>query len=82
MAMQHFDDIKTYFPQAFADFEMSDPKLHNHDPWYMVSDFIDAFNNNRAKGVSASAVKLLDVSMSSWRPPKDKTVGLPNILSL
>ncbi len=52
MAMCHFDDIKTYFPQAFADFIKSDPKLPNHDPWYMLSAFINAFNKNRAKTVA------------------------------
>jgi hypothetical protein len=79
MAMRRFEDIKTYFPQAVADFEKSDPKQPNHDPWYMLSAFIDAFNNNRAKTVAASVIKLLDESMSAWRPRKDKTGGLPNI---
>ena len=79
MAMRCFEDIKTYFPQAFADFEKSDPKQPNHDPWFMLSKFIDSFNNNRAKTVAASVIKLLDESMSTWRPCKDKTGGLPNI---
>jgi hypothetical protein len=80
MAMRRFEDIKTYFPQAVADFEKSDPKQPiNHDPWYMLSAFIEFFNNNRAKTVAASVIKLLDESMSAWRPRKDKTEGLPNI---
>ncbi len=54
----------------------SDPKLPNHDPWYMLSGFIDAFNKNRAKTVAASVIKLLDESMC---PCKDKAGGLPNI---
>ncbi len=79
MAMRRFDDIKSYFPHAFADFEKSDSNLPNHDPWFMFSMFINAFNKNRAKTVAASVIKLLDESMSAWHPRKDKTGGLPNI---
>ncbi len=79
MAVRRFDDIKTFFPQAFADFERSDVKQPNYDPWYMISGLIDAFNKNRSKTVAASVIKLLDESMSAWRPRKDKTGGLPNI---
>lgn len=44
----------------------------------------DLINNkniekNRAKTVAASVTKLLDESMSAWRPRKDKTGGLPDI---
>jgi hypothetical protein len=79
MAVRRFDDIKGFFPSAFADFERSDAKQPNYDPWYMISGLIDAFNKNRSKTVAASDTKLLDESMSAWRPRKDKTVGLPNI---
>jgi hypothetical protein len=80
MATWHFDDIKTNFPQAFAGFEKSDPKLPIHDPWYMLSAFVNAFNKNRAKTVAASVIKLLVESMSAWRPwYKDNTGGLPDI---
>ncbi len=45
----------------------------------MFSKFIAMFNDNRANLIAASVIKLLDESMSAWRPRKDKTGGLPNI---
>jgi len=79
MSMRWFEDIKSYFPQAFADFDKANPREANHDPWYKFSKFIAAFNYNRAKMIVASVIKLLDESMSAWCPRKDKTGGLPNI---
>ncbi len=69
MALQCFEDIKMYFPQAFSEY----------DPWYMLSALISDFHFNRQKKVAASVVKILDESMSAWRSRKDKTGGLPNI---
>jgi hypothetical protein len=74
MALRCFEDIKSFFPQAFSDTENS-----SHDPWYMLSKWIKDFNNNRTKTVAASVIKLLDEAMSAWRPRKNKTGGLPNI---
>ena len=79
MGLRRFEDIKAYFPLAFADFDKKDPLDPNHDPWYMISRLIDDFNNNRKKGVAASVIKVLDELMSAWRPRKNKTGGLPNI---
>jgi hypothetical protein len=45
----------------------------------MLSKLIDEFNKNRGKMIAASVIKLLDESMSAWRPRKSKTGGLPNI---
>jgi hypothetical protein len=79
MPLRRFEDIKTYFPYAFADFEKKNPALPNHDPWYMLSQLVDEFNKNRSRQVAASVIKLLDETMSAWRPRKNKTGGLPNI---
>jgi hypothetical protein len=79
MPMRHFEDIKTFFPSAFADFEKRNPALPNHDPWCMLSKLVDEFNKNRGRKVAAFAIKHLDESMSAWRPRKNKTGGLPNI---
>jgi hypothetical protein len=79
MSMWRFEDINSYFPQAFADYGKANPREANHDPWYMFSKFIDTFNDNRANYIAASVIKLLDESMSAWCPRKDKTGGLPNI---
>jgi hypothetical protein len=35
MSLRQFEDIKTYFPSAFADLDK-----RNHDPWYMLSNLI------------------------------------------
>jgi hypothetical protein len=45
----------------------------------MFSKFIDSLNNNRAKAVAASFIKLVDETMPAWHPCKDKMGGLPNI---
>jgi hypothetical protein len=79
MLMRRFEDNKTFFPYAVADFEKRDPALPNHDPWYMLSKLIDEFNKNRGRKVAASVIKLLDESMTAWVPRKNKTGGLPNI---
>jgi hypothetical protein len=57
-----------YFPQAFSDVTQEDPKKSEYDPWYMLSAFISDFHYNRQKKVAASVVKILDESMSAWRP--------------
>jgi hypothetical protein len=66
--MRGFEDIKSYFLQAFADFDNADPRDTNHDPWYMFSKFIAVFNQNRADLIAASVIKRLDESMSAWQP--------------
>jgi hypothetical protein len=80
MSLRRFEDIKTYFPMAFADFDKINNLDPNHDSWYMISKMVDDFNNNRRKMVAASIDKLLDESMSAWHPRKNKTGGLLNIL--
>jgi hypothetical protein len=80
MPLNRFKDIKIYVPYAFADYEKRNSALPNHGPWYMLSKLIDAFNKNRGKMVAASVIKLLDETVSAWRPRKSKTGGLPKIL--
>lgn len=80
MSLRRFEDIKCYFPMAFADLSKSDSlNVANYDPWYMISNFVKLFNENRYLKVAASNVKLLDETMSAWRPRKSKLGGLPNI---
>jgi len=74
ISLGQFEDIKTYFPSAFSDLDK-----RNHDPWYMLSNLIDEFNKNQSTVIAASVIKVLDESMSAWRPKKNKTGGLPNI---
>jgi hypothetical protein len=55
MAMRCFEDIKTYFPYAFADFHKKNLLFPITDPWYMVSKLIAEFNGNQKRIVAASA---------------------------
>ena len=45
----------------------------------MFSDAIAEFNANRAEVLGQGLCKVLDESMSAWKPRKDKLGGLPNI---
>ena len=63
MAMRCFEDIKTYFPYAFADFHKKNLLFPITDPWYMVSKLIAEFNGNWKRIVAAFVFKLLDESM-------------------
>lgn len=45
----------------------------------MFSKFIDSLNNNRAKAVAVSFIKLVDETMPAWHSHKDKMEGLPII---
>ena len=47
--------------------------------WWMMGHHVNGFNDNRKKTVASSRVKVLDESMSSFRPQKSKTGNLPNI---
>ena len=79
MSYHRFNDIRSKFQFAFYDLAKNDPSLPSFDPWHPVSKLIDNFNKNRFEKVAASRIKVLDESMSAWRPRKDKTGGLPNI---
>jgi hypothetical protein len=45
----------------------------------MVLLLINGLNKNRHDWVAASARKVLDESMSAWRPKTTKTGGLPHL---
>jgi hypothetical protein len=49
------------------------------DPWWMVRQLVADFNKNRNRNVAASIIKLMDKSMSAWRPQASKTGGLPHL---
>jgi hypothetical protein len=58
MSMRQFEDIKSDSPQAFTGIDKANPREANHDLWNIFSHFIAAFNNNRAKLIAASVIKL------------------------
>ena len=45
----------------------------------MAMLMVDGFNTNRHDWVAASGRKVLDESMSAWRPQTTKTGGLPHL---
>jgi hypothetical protein len=80
MPLRRFEDIRSYFPFAFADTTRNDPsRQENYDPWYMLSKWVREFNANRREMVCASYIKVHDETMCAWKPRKNKTGGLPNI---
>jgi hypothetical protein len=73
MPHYRFKDIKACYPWAFQD------KAKPEDPWNMVLLFVDGYNKNRHDWVAASVRKVLDETMSAYRPRTSKTGGWPNI---
>lgn len=79
MTLRRFEQIKHVFPFGFQDKSKSDPKSPEYDPWFPILGMVDGFNANRKKTIAASAMKVLDESMSALRPRNTKTGGYPHI---
>ena len=62
MPQYRFKEIKTYIVHAWASVE----KREEGDHWWMVSDLIEGFNNNRRYKVQQSSDKLADKLMSAF----------------
>ena len=75
MAEYRFNEIRAWFPYAFQDSQAKE----EGDPWFMIRGLVNAYNYVRSLWVAASIVKILDESMSAWRPRTTKTGGLPHI---
>jgi hypothetical protein len=82
MAYYRFNEIKAVFPWSFQD-KMKAPTEDNgtdaEDPWHMCMLMVDGFNKNRHDWVAASVRKILDESMSAYRPRTSKTGGYPHL---
>jgi hypothetical protein len=88
MAYYRFNEIKAAFPWSFQDKEKQ-PSLdedgteiegeEGKDPWHMILLMVDGYNKNRNQWVAASVHKVLDESMSTWKPRTSKRGGLPRI---
>jgi hypothetical protein len=74
MAEYRFKQIKSCFPFAFQD-----KTKEAEDPWSMILLMVDGYNKNRHEWVAASARKVLDESMSAYRPQTSGTGGLPHL---
>jgi hypothetical protein len=79
MSLTRFEEIRRFFPEAFADASRSDPAQDNYDPWHPIIALVEDLNLNRQNTVCSSNIKTMDESMSGWKPRKNKLGGLPNI---
>ena len=50
-----------------------------NDPWAPVQGFINAFNKNQCEKYAASPCKIVDKSMSPFKPRQNATANLPHI---
>ncbi len=64
MGEGRFKKIKQLFPKAFCDHKAK--KWGN--PWHPIGLLVKGFNCNRMEIVLASYLKVLDESMSQWKP--------------
>lgn len=79
MSLRRFQEISPLFNFAFSDSTRADWTSENFDPYYSIIQLDEDFNKNRKNTVAASFTKVLDESMSAFRPRTTKTGGLPNI---
>ena len=63
MTLSRHTQIRTFFAFAFAD-----TSQEGKDPWWQVLGGINGFNKNRNLQIASSRHKVLDESMSSFRP--------------
>ena len=72
MTRTRFNEIRHYVAFVFAD-----KTREGKDEWWQVLGGIDGFNENRKKTVQAPNIRVLDESMSAFRPRTTKTGNLP-----
>jgi hypothetical protein len=75
MSFDRFKALKSIFHLCFTDPSTVDKS----DPWWEIRAMVDALNKNRKTKVAASVYKVMDESMSSFRPKTSKTGNLPNL---
>jgi hypothetical protein len=75
MSFDRFKALKSFFHLGFTDPSTVDKS----DPWWEIRSLVDAFNENRKAKVAASVYKVMDESMSSFRPQTSKTGNLPHL---
>ena len=74
MKKSRFNFIKTHMAYVFAD-----EGLKGHDEWWQVVGGIDGFNENRRTRIQAPNDKVLDETMSAFRPTKTPKGDLPHL---
>jgi hypothetical protein len=80
MPLYRFKEVKAAFPWRVQDTSKADPNDEGaHDPWNMIMLMVEGYNANRHSWVAASIRKVLDESMSAWRPQTSKSGDLPHL---
>ncbi|CAB9527834.1 unknown protein [Seminavis robusta] len=75
MPFYRFKDLKSMFPSAFQDMDAKEKK----DPWSMVRGILNGYNDKRARVIAASIRKIMDESMSAYKPQTTKTGNIPHL---
>ena len=75
-----FEEIRRFFPKAFADETCSNPAEDNCDSWYPITALLEDLNLNQHHTIWASNIKAMVELKSGWKSWKNKLGRLPNIL--
>jgi hypothetical protein len=75
MPAYRFKDLRANFPYAFRD----QGAEAEGDPWHMIRLLSVGFNDNRRQWIAASEVKVMDESMSAYRPQTSPKGNLPHL---
>ena len=74
MSFNRFKIIREHWVSQFAD-----ETKRSTDLWWRVNRLVTGFNQNRAQTIASSRIKVLDESMSAFRPQTTKTGNLPHL---
>ena len=74
MTRTRFNEIRQYMAFVFAD-----KSLSGKDDWWQIMGGLNGFNENRRRVVQAPNIKVLDETMSAFRPQTRKFGNLPSI---
>lgn len=74
MVETRFKEIRKYIPFLWAD-----NTKKNTDPWWQFSTAVDEFNRNRKDVVATGIMKVMDETMSAYRPQTSKNGNVPHI---
>ena len=67
ISLTRFEEIRRFFPTAFADETRSDPAEDNYDPWFPILALVEDLNLSRQRTICTSNIKTMDKSMSGWK---------------
>ena len=74
MKLCRFKEFRYFLPKIYEQ-----PLQKDTDPWHCFSSAVNEFNELRSELILSSYQKIIDESMSAWRPRTSKNGGLPNV---